>query len=277
MASLSRIICCSLLILILLFALIIIIILAFTFTGRLSSVLSFDESPVANLGENHLLSCFLTSDPAPALSRTTVTWTKRGVSGVVFRFQNGAVTLQNQSPQFKGRAALSRDELRTGNASLLLSAVRSQDRGHYTCIVSSSTGGGAVTVELRTGAFSAPSFTLSKKNLTAVAERWFPEPRVTWTDLSDTVLTGTTSLRSTGAGVYRLETTLTSINSSSTFILKIENDLKISVSQATIEFPFGVTQQTYLYNTNMAAAPLLPSTQLTSIFSVLFLGLATLP
>uniref|UniRef100_A0A8C6TIS7 V-set domain containing T cell activation inhibitor 1 n=1 Tax=Neogobius melanostomus TaxID=47308 RepID=A0A8C6TIS7_9GOBI len=168
----------------------------------LSSVRSFDKSPVASLGENQLLSCYLNMDQTTSLSRMSVTWTKSGVTGVVSEFKNGGTHFEDQNTQFKGRAALFPAALLTGNASLLLSAVRSEDQGQYTCTISSSSGGGTVSVELRTGAFSAPSFTLSKDSLTAVAEQWFPEPSVTWTDQSGIVLNGNTSLKSNSAGVY---------------------------------------------------------------------------
>ncbi|KAJ0070193.1 hypothetical protein NL108_002521 [Boleophthalmus pectinirostris] len=151
MASLKRIIGCSMVILIVVFSGIIIIILACTFTGRLSSVLSSDKSPVANLGENQLLSCYLRIVKIIPLSQMSVTWMKSGVSGMVYQFKNGAVDLENQSPQFKGRAALSLVDLRTGNASLFLSAVRNEDQGVYTCTMSSSAGAGAVTVDLHAG------------------------------------------------------------------------------------------------------------------------------
>ncbi|XP_072300050.1 V-set domain-containing T-cell activation inhibitor 1 [Eucyclogobius newberryi] len=234
MASLGRIIGCTMVILIIAFATIIIIILACAFTGRLSNVLSLNKSPVGNLGENQLLSCFLqVNTPAP-LSQTSVTWTKSGVSGVVYQVTRGAVALHNQIPQFKGRAALSLDALQKGNASLILSGVRSQDQGEYTCSVSSSTGAGTVTVDLRTGAFSAPSFTFSSSILTAVAERWSPEPNVTWSDLRGAVLPGTTSLNLSSAGVYSVKTSLSPVNTSDTYTLMIENNLKISISQATV-------------------------------------------
>ncbi|XP_020776081.2 V-set domain-containing T-cell activation inhibitor 1 [Boleophthalmus pectinirostris] len=276
MASLKRIIGCSMVILIVVFSGIIIIILACTFTGRLSSVLSSDKSPVANLGENQLLSCYLRIVKIIPLSQMSVTWMKSGVSGMVYQFKNGAVDLENQSPQFKGRAALSLVDLRTGNASLFLSAVRNEDQGVYTCTMSSSAGAGAVTVDLHAGAFSAPSFTLSNSSLTAVAERWFPEPNVTWTNLSGTVLHGTTSLNSNSAGVYSVETVLSSINTSNSYILKIENSLKISVSKATVTGS-EIIQQTYLYNTNKASSPLITSTSLTFMIAILYFGLAIFP
>uniref|UniRef100_A0A3B4BEI1 Ig-like domain-containing protein n=1 Tax=Periophthalmus magnuspinnatus TaxID=409849 RepID=A0A3B4BEI1_9GOBI len=225
---------CSMVILIIVLSAIIIIILASAFAGKHSSVLSLDKAPVANLGKNQLLSCYQQIIKTMPLSQMSVTWTKSEVPGVVYQFKNGAVDLENQSPQFKGRATVSSVDLLTGNTSLLLSTVRSQDQGKYTCTVSSSAGGGAVTVDLRAGAFSAPSFTLSNSTLTAVAERWFPKPSVTWTNLNGTVLHGNTSLNSNSAGVYTVDTVLSPINMSNTYILRIENDLKISVSQATL-------------------------------------------
>lgn len=87
----------------------------------------------------------------------SVTWEKKGLSGNVYRFKDGAADLKNQSPQFKGRANLFPKALVSGNASLLLTAVRSEDKGEYTCSISSSVGGGSVTIHLRTaGEMTAP-------------------------------------------------------------------------------------------------------------------------
>ncbi|KAK7913695.1 hypothetical protein WMY93_013906 [Mugilogobius chulae] len=272
MASLRQIIGYSMVIIIIACAGIIIIYLAAVFAGRRSSVHTLDKSPVGNLGENQLLSCYLSVAKLPPPSQMSVSWTKSGVSGVVYQLTNGAVDLEKQNEQFKGRTTLSIVDLKTGNASLLLTAVRNQDQGEYTCTVSSRAGAGAVTVTLRTG---APSFTSSENSLSAVAERWFPEPSVSWSGLNGTV-NGTTSLTNNSAGVYHVETSLAPINRNETYILRIQNDLKISVSRATVT-DSGVTHETYLYNTNKASSQLLSSTQLTLRITILFIGLATFP
>lgn len=109
--------------------------------------LSSDRIPVANLGQDHVLSCYL---PNTIVTKLSVTWAKLGESGVVYQYSNGAPILQDQNSQFRGRTELFPDALVNGNASLRLRTARRSDEGEYTCTISSSAGGGKVSISLRT-------------------------------------------------------------------------------------------------------------------------------
>ncbi|XP_029979881.1 V-set domain-containing T-cell activation inhibitor 1 [Sphaeramia orbicularis] len=248
MATLGQIIFYSMVILIIIFAALIILILALAFSGNLSLVQSSNKSPVANLGDSQLLSCYLSTDgQTNRIQQMSVTWEKKGLSGVVYRYQDGAADLKDQNAEFKGRTQLFTDSLMTGNASLLLMSVRSSDQGEYTCSISSSDGGGSVSVNLRTGAFSAPTFSVSDSVLTAVASRWFPEPTVTWSDRDGNVMNGSTSLTPNQNGIFRVESSVQPVNISNTYTCRIENDLKTVVSEATITAS-GVSEKTFFIN-----------------------------
>ena len=144
-------------------------------TGNLSQVISTNTLPVANLGEDQLLSCFLnTKSQTSGLTDVSVTWEMKGLTGTVYSYQNGAPDLANQNSQFKGRTQLFLDALTTGNASLLLRGVTLSDKWEYTCSMSSSGGGGNVNIYLRTagGMTSLSSFTVFAFENESLLEHW---------------------------------------------------------------------------------------------------------
>lgn len=119
--------------------------------GSFSEVQSSNRLPIANLGNDELLSCYLyTTSEQTTFRQVSVTWEKEALSGVVYQYENGAADLKDQNSQYKGRTQLFPDALVKGNASLLLRGVRSSDEGEYTCQASTSDGGGQVNIHLRT-------------------------------------------------------------------------------------------------------------------------------
>ncbi|XP_070694525.1 V-set domain-containing T-cell activation inhibitor 1 [Pempheris klunzingeri] len=240
--SLGQIIFYSMITLIVLFSAVIILILALTFSGSLSEVRSSDTIPIANLGDNIILSCYLNID-SERVKQVSVTWEKKGLKGLVYQFNDGAPDLQDQNSEFRGRTQLFPDALVTGNASLLLRTVRSSDEGEYTCSISTSDGGGKVNIDLKTAAFTAPTFTLSKGILAAQASRWLPKPRVTWSDYDGNVLNGSTNFTQNSAGIFSVVSELSPVSSSSSYTCRIENALVTSVSRATVTGS-GVSGQT---------------------------------
>ncbi|XP_029315279.1 V-set domain-containing T-cell activation inhibitor 1 [Cottoperca gobio] len=273
MASLGQIIFYSMITLIVLFSAVIILILALAFSGS-SEVMSSNTTPIANLGEDELLSCILKTDSQEVrLTDVSVTWEKKELTGFVYRYEKGAPQLNDQNSQFKGRTQLFPDALVTGNASLLLRGVSRSDAGEYTCSISSSGGGGKVNIQLRTAAFSAPTFKFSNGILAAEASRWFPKPNVTWLNFDADVLSGITNFTQNSAGIFSLVSTLQSVNASETYTCTIQNNLVIAVSTATAIGP-DVSGNTFF--TYTAASSLLASTYLSIMTSVLCISYLTL-
>ncbi|KAK5890053.1 hypothetical protein CesoFtcFv8_013622 [Champsocephalus esox] len=234
MASLGQIIFYSMVTLIIVFMTVIILILSLALTVGSAEVLSKDKMAIANLGEDALLSCYLNSDSQNAQQKdVSVSWQKTGVTGLVYQYEDGAPTLSDQNSQFKGRTHLFPDALLSGNASLLLRRVRGSDAGEYSCSISSSAGGGKVDINLRTGAFSAPSFKFSNGVLTAEASSWLPKPNVTWSHNDGRVLSGFTNFEENSAGIFSLVSTLQPVNVSQAYTCSIQNDLVTAVSTAT--------------------------------------------
>ncbi|XP_060945274.1 V-set domain-containing T-cell activation inhibitor 1 [Limanda limanda] len=254
MSVLGNILFYSMIVLIIIIAAIIILFLSFAFT-RPSAVLSSNTAPIANLGQDTLLSCYLLKQTA---TKVSVTWEKKGLSGVVYKYNNGAANLQDQNSQFKGRTELFSEALATGNASLLLRKVKHSDEGEYTCSISSSQGGGTVNIHLRTAAFTAPTFTLSNSVLTAHASKWFPKPNVTWLNPDEEVLQGNTNFSVSPNKIYSVTSTVP-VNITDTYICRIENNLVISVSTATVTGS-AVSEDSYF--TFSAASSLLVSVHL---------------
>ncbi|XP_073330054.1 V-set domain-containing T-cell activation inhibitor 1 [Pagrus major] len=267
MASLGQIIFCSMITLIILFSALIILILSLALTGSTPSVMSSNKKPIANLGQDGLLRCYLnTAGENPIINRVSVTWEKKGLTGLVYKYVDGAVDLKDQNPQFKGRTQGFPGSLVRGNGSLLLRVVRSSDEGEYTCSISSSEGRGSVNIQLRTAAFSAPTFKFSNGTLFAEARRWFPEPNVTWSDHDGHILQGSTNFTQNSAGIFSVVSVLRSANISDTYTYRIENNLVIALSRATISGSEVSANTYFIYN---AASSLLASTYLGIMTSVL--------
>lgn len=268
MATLGQIIFISMIILIVIVSAIIILILALAFSGSSSLVMSRNMKPVANLGEDELLSCFInTGSQQAGLGQVSVTWEKKGLTGLVYKFENGAPKLEEQNSQFSGRTQLFPEALSSGNASLLLRAVRSSDGGDYTCSISSSAGGGKVNIDLRTAAFSAPTFTLSNGVLAAKAGRWLPKPDVTWSTRDGDVLQDSTNFTQSSAGTFSVVSSLQPVNVSGSYTCKIENQLVAATSKATVSGS-NVSGETYF--TFSASSSLPASNHLNVLISVVF-------
>ncbi|KAF7216164.1 V-set domain-containing T-cell activation inhibitor 1-like [Nothobranchius furzeri] len=234
MATIGQMLFYSMLILIVVFAALIILILALTFSKSTSKVTSSNTKPVANLGEDELLSCFVSSQSQQTrLGDVSVTWEKKDL-GLVYQYSNGAPALAGQASQFTGRAQVFPVAVATGNASLLLRNVRGGDEGEYTCSVSSSAARGSIIIQLRTAAFSAPTFKFSNGTLTGEASRWFPKPSVTWLNQTGDILSANTSFTENSEGIVGVVSVFESAQVSETYSCRIQNSLVLAETETRV-------------------------------------------
>ncbi|XP_047227532.1 V-set domain-containing T-cell activation inhibitor 1 [Girardinichthys multiradiatus] len=234
MATVGQIIFYSMVTLNVILAAFIILILSLAFSKSTSKVMSSNTKPVANLGEDHILSCYIPAEiQQNSLSVVSVSWKKMDL-GPIYHYENGAPALDGQVSQFKGRAQVFPDAVARGNVSLLLRSVRRSDEGEYICSIGSSVGQGKVSIQLRTAVFSAPTLNFSNSILTSEASRWFPKPDVTWLNQTGKVLNASTRFTEVSAGIYSVLSTLQSAQVSETYSCRIENNLVVAVTEATI-------------------------------------------
>ncbi|XP_012707914.2 V-set domain containing T-cell activation inhibitor 1 isoform X1 [Fundulus heteroclitus] len=234
MATIGQIIFYSMVTLIVLLAALIVLILSLAFSKSTSKVMSSNTKPVANLGEDQILSCYIPADITQnSLGEMFVSWEKTDL-GLVFRYQNGAPALDDQAVVFKGRVQVFPDAVVAGNASLLLRSVRNSDKGEYTCSIRSSVGQGKVHIQLRTAVFSAPTLKFSNNILTSEASRWSPKPEVTWLNQTGNFQNASTSFTELPSGAYSVLSTLRSAQVSETYSCRIETSLVVALTEATI-------------------------------------------
>ncbi|KAM9341944.1 V-set domain-containing T-cell activation inhibitor 1 [Pholidichthys leucotaenia] len=268
MATLGQIIFYSMIAVIILLAAVIILILCLTFSNPLTEVTSRSTKPIANLGKDELLSCYLhTVTFQDRFTQVRITWEKKEQDRdqLVYLHENGAPALQNQAEQFRGRVHLFPEVIPSANASLMLRSVKRSDEGEYTCSISSSSGGGKVNIQLRTAAFSTPTFTFANGTLTAKARRWFPKPNITWMNETGDSLNGSTSFTESSTGIFSIVSTLEH-QDGEIYTLRIENNLVIDVTEATV---IGSTIKTSTYFTFNAASSLIVSAHLSIVISVI--------
>lgn len=106
---------------------------------------------MGNLGQDVILDCKFQTKTSQVFSDVSITWQKKGLTGVVYQYQNNEDHLQEQNPQFKNKVTLFPDDIAKGNASLFMKSVSLEDEGVYSCSVTASGVTGTVSIDLRVG------------------------------------------------------------------------------------------------------------------------------
>ncbi|KAL2079473.1 hypothetical protein ACEWY4_025217 [Coilia grayii] len=87
----------------------------------------------AVVGDDVLLPCYLV--PHTSADNMTVTWTLNSTGALVHLYKDGRDMSDQQDAAYRGRTALFKEHLRTGNASLQLHNVQISDNGDYICLI----------------------------------------------------------------------------------------------------------------------------------------------
>uniref|UniRef100_A0A4W6DU72 Ig-like domain-containing protein n=1 Tax=Lates calcarifer TaxID=8187 RepID=A0A4W6DU72_LATCA len=150
-----------------------------------SQVVGPSEPIVALVGDDVILPCHL--EPAVDVVSGSVEWGRPDLEPrFVHVWHLGQDLLVNQNPSYQGRTSVSAENLKHGDLSLRLSAVKHSDNGKYRCYFASQakeTTQTAVTF----GSVSAPVISGINLNSSTVvleceSKGWYPEPEVLWLD-----------------------------------------------------------------------------------------------
>ncbi|XP_058250125.1 butyrophilin subfamily 1 member A1-like [Hemibagrus wyckioides] len=150
------------------------------------SVVGPESPPVAVAGEDQVLPCFIKPDTSAV--DMTVEWRREDKgSSLVHEYKDRGEKTPAQS--YRGRTSLFKEELRKGNASLKLSALRVSDEGEYKCLIYDESWYDDITFHVIVEAqgnhpvIRMESYDNSGGiNLVCESRGWKPEPEVLWLD-----------------------------------------------------------------------------------------------
>ncbi|KAM9320421.1 V-set domain-containing T-cell activation inhibitor 1 [Gastrophryne carolinensis] len=178
MAGIGKIIFRIMIVIIILLVAAIALIIGLSIAGNQTTVEVTTSGAVGQIKDSVILSCTFTPDTKES---SDVVWEKEGLSGVVYKYQDGKISLTDQNSIFKGRTSLFLGQLGAGNASLQITGATLDDAGTYKCTITNSKGTGSNTLSLKVGAFSALTVTnASSSTLRCQSPSWYPPPTVTW-------------------------------------------------------------------------------------------------
>ncbi|XP_077335699.1 V-set domain-containing T-cell activation inhibitor 1 [Lithobates pipiens] len=154
------------------------LIIGLSVAGNSSTNAVMTSNAVGQINNNVILGCTFTPDTKQS---SDVLWEKVGLTGTVYKYVNGKISLTDQNNAFKGRTSLFPTQLTTGNGSLLLSNVQLSDIGTYKCTITNSQGTGSNTLYLNVGAFTPITVTnTTPTTIRCDSPSWYPQPSVTW-------------------------------------------------------------------------------------------------
>ncbi|XP_036417263.1 butyrophilin-like protein 8 isoform X2 [Colossoma macropomum] len=151
-----------------------------------------DAPVVATDGSDVVLPCSVRrSDGHSSLSAVdlNITWTRSDLGGAVVHFYGSHKDMNtSQSPDYRGRTALIKEELQNGSVSLRLSEVKVFDDGQYRCRVDSEYWEDEVSFDLKVEVIGErPVITLESYDrkseefsLLCESKGWFPKPDLQW-------------------------------------------------------------------------------------------------
>uniref|UniRef100_A0A3Q2D333 Ig-like domain-containing protein n=1 Tax=Cyprinodon variegatus TaxID=28743 RepID=A0A3Q2D333_CYPVA len=162
------------------------------------------KSVTAMVGENVILPCHL--EPPKDASQMTVEWGRPDLKPrFVFVNLDGHEYSADQNEAYKGRSSIIPDNLKNGDISLRLSAVRHSDNGKYRCYLPKLKKENFVNLVVAG---------LDESNngvmLDCSSTGWFPEPEVLWMDEEEIIMSaGPTEKIKSPDGLYTISSRVT--------------------------------------------------------------------
>ncbi|XP_062377283.1 V-set domain-containing T-cell activation inhibitor 1-like isoform X2 [Sardina pilchardus] len=99
----------------------------------------------------------------------------------VHSYYHGKDQLKLQDKAYSGRTSLFTDKISSGNVSLSLTGVKTQDEGRYKCYTSTKNGNDEQFVKVVVeGSFKSVDITVVSDKLTCSSEGLYPAPTLTW-------------------------------------------------------------------------------------------------
>lgn len=150
-----------------------------------------------------VLQCSFT--PGSDLDSPYIQWIKTKEGLTVHSFHHSQNQELDQYPDYTGRTSLFEEEIKSGNASLLLKQVTVKDQGRYLCWAN-----GQVTfVNMKVFApVSKVDMYLTDDKLICQADLIYPQPAVTWTMTPEPATKPITSILPSETGLFSVESSV---------------------------------------------------------------------
>ncbi|XP_006809145.1 V-set domain-containing T-cell activation inhibitor 1-like [Neolamprologus brichardi] len=161
-----------------------------------------DVAVSCDLKDNCILPCQFQPGPEEVIH-----WMTENIAVHSFYYNKDQLGSQNQ--RFKGRTSIFKDQISSGNASLLLKNVNSQDGGRYRCYTSTTRGNQELFIQLTVDVpVQNVNIEQSGESIICRSEGISPEPTLTWSTDPSSSIESKPSVQQNGQ-LYSISSSLT--------------------------------------------------------------------